>query len=188
MFETKTYKKLKDKPRNNNPKLILVHHSGGTDANPLADTSHHTAAIMEAHHLSLGWDGLGYHYVIHKNGDVWKGRPEHRNGAHEPDVNTTSIGICLAGNFDATLPTKNQEIALAALMKDICSRNNIPLTSIDPHRKFANKTCYGKKLTDDWARRLVEVPVTPQPPIAHPSKASILAQIDSLRALVEAKL
>jgi hypothetical protein len=69
-METKTYKKLKDWATNNKPEYLIVHHSGGTDAYPLADTSHHTAQIMESWHLSKGWDGLGYQYVIHKDGEV----------------------------------------------------------------------------------------------------------------------
>lgn len=157
MFETDTYKRLKSLPKNNHPEWVIVHHSGGTDANPLLDTSHHTAKMMEQWHLAKGWDGLGYTYVIHKNGDIWKGRPEHRNGAHTVTHNTKSIGICLAGNFDATLPTDAQTKSLTALLKDICQRYKIKPERIVPHRTFASKTCFGRKLTDDWARNLISL-------------------------------
>ena len=106
--ETSTYIKFKDKPKDNFPEMIVVHHSGGTNADPLADTSNHTAQIMEAYHLSLEWEGLGYQYVIHKDGEIWAGRPEQYHGAHTTGYNKKSIGICLAGNFDATLPTLAQ--------------------------------------------------------------------------------
>ena len=158
MNETYTYKNFKNRPQDNFPELIIVHHSGGTDKNPLEDTSNHTAKTMEDYHLSLGWEGLGYQYVIHKNGDIWLGRPETYHGAHTVDFNYRSIGICLAGNFDATLPTKEQESALKGLIEAIRGRYNIPLDKILPHRKFANKTCYGKRLPDDWARKLVDLP------------------------------
>lgn len=158
MNETYTYKNFKDKKQDNFPEYIIVHHSGGTDKNPLEDTSNHTAKTMEEYHLSLGWEGLGYQYVIHKNGDIWLGRPETYHGAHTVDFNYRSIGICLAGNFDATLPTKEQESALKGLIEGIRGHYAIPLDKILPHRKFANKTCYGKKLSDDWARKLVDVP------------------------------
>lgn len=170
-METQTYIKLKNKTTDNYPEYIIVHHSGGTDANPLEDTSHHTAQIMENHHLSLGWEGLGYQYVIHKNGEVWKGRPEHYHGSHTTSYNSKSIGICLAGNFDATLPTKEQETSLKTLMENIRSRYPIALEKIIPHRTFANKTCYGKKLSDDWARNLLS---NPQPP------SDINAKIDKV--------
>ena len=167
-METNTYKKLKDKPKNNFPEMILVHHSGGTNQNPLEDTSNHTAQIMENYHLSLGWVGLGYHYVIHKNGEVWKGRPEHYEGAHTKEYNRKSIGICLAGNFDLTLPTKEQENSLVGLLASIRSRYGaIPAY---PHRKFANKTCFGRLLPDDWAEKISE----------NPDKEKIKAQIIDL--------
>ncbi len=74
--ETATYKKYKASPVSNVPELFIIHHTGGTDANPLADTSHHTAKIVEDYHLSLGWGGIGYHFFIEKNGKLWAGRPE----------------------------------------------------------------------------------------------------------------
>lgn len=156
MKETKTYKNLISHAKTNNPVRIVVHHTGGTDKYPLADTSHHTAQIIEAWHLSKpGWIGIGYHYVIHKDGEVWKGRPEHVHGAHALGVNKTSIGICLAGNFDATLPTEAQETALRELLIDITERYDIGTDDINPHRTFASKSCFGSKLGDDWAMNLV---------------------------------
>lgn len=156
MNETNTFKKFKNSPQDNFPEYIIVHHSGGTDQNPLEDTSNHTAKIMEDYHLSKGWEGLGYQYVIHKNGDVWAGRPETYHGAHTVDYNKKSIGICLAGNFDATLPTLEQIKSLTNLMNTIKVKYNIPLEKIVPHRTFATKTCYGNKLKDDWARSLLQ--------------------------------
>lgn len=162
MNETQTYKNLIMAPKDNAPKVLIIHHSGGTNTNPLEDTSHHTAQIMESYHLSLGWEGLGYHYVIHKNGDVWKGRPEGYHGAHTTGMNTSSIGICLAGNFDATLPSKEQENALITLLLELTKKYSITPENIVPHRNYAKKTCYGNKLTDDWARNLIKVIPTPE--------------------------
>lgn len=158
MFETSTYKKLKDKPKDNNPEFLIIHHGGGSDADPLADTSHHTAKMMEEWHLAKGWEGLGYQFVIHKNGDVWRGRPEHYHGSHTTTHNKKSIGLCLSGNFDATLPTKAQEDSLRSLLVGLMSTYNISKDKIVPHRTFANKTCYGKKLSDTWARDLLGTP------------------------------
>lgn len=155
MKETDTYTRLKVKAQDNFPTWIIVHHTGGTDANPLADTSHHTAKDVEKWHLAKGWEGIGYTYYIEKNGDIWKGRPEHYHGGHTVSHNKKSIGICLAGNFDATLPTPQQVESLKLLMQDIMARHKIPKENIVPHRTFAVKTCYGNKLDNSWARNLV---------------------------------
>lgn len=181
MNETNTYKRLKNEPKNNFPEMIIVHHSGGTDLNPLEDTSNQTAQIIEEWHFSKGWDGLGYHYVIHKNGDVWLGRPEYRNGAHAVGYNTISIGICVIGNFDLTLPTKEQENAVAKLIQAV--RGRYPIITQDkiyPHRKFANKTCYGKKLADNWANLLIPIIISPP----NTDKIKIKQAIDILQSLL----
>lgn len=154
-FDTGTYRSLKNLKKNNVPKWILVHHTGGTDDDPLADTSHHTAKTIENWHLQKGWDGLGYHFVIEKTGKIYAGRPEHRNGAHAKGYNTKSIGICLSGNFDATVPTEEQKQSLRFLLANMSEKYNIKRDNIVPHRTFANKTCYGKKLGDTWARDLL---------------------------------
>lgn len=146
----------------NRPDCIIVHHTGGTDANPLADTSNHTfEGVNEWHRKqfnfksSLGYY-LGYHYFIDKAGKVTKARNHADVGAHTIGKNTTSIGICLAGNFDATMPTEAQIQALTKLMRSLCVSLAIPTTRIYPHRKFANKTCYGKNLKDTWAQDLLK--------------------------------
>lgn len=182
MKETNTYIKLKNKPQDNFPQYYVIHCTGGSKTNPLADTSNHTANGMEKGHLALGWEGLGYQYAIHKDGEIWKGRPEHYHGAHvsQQNINFKSIGICLVGNFDATLPTKEQEDSLKKLILDLQTRyGKLPIV---PHRYFLGtpptKSCYGKLLADDYARNLVEFqPETP--------KSIILKRLNELTQLVE---
>ncbi len=145
----------------NKPEYIIVHHSGGTDANPLADSSNFTFDQCNELHRK-NWDFkssygyyIGYHYYISKEGKVKQGRAHMDDGAHTIGKNQSSIGVCLAGNFDATLPTDEQTLALKRLLLRLMAELNIPASKIVPHRTFANKTCYGKRLGDDWARNLV---------------------------------
>ena len=177
--ETATYLKFKDKPQDNFPEFIFIHHTGGEGG---ADTSKQTAKIVEDYHLSLGWEGIGYQFFIDINGEVWRGRPEHYHGAHvkEKGMNNKSIGICLAGNFDITLPTEKQVASLKELLSYVMSKYNIPASKILPHRSYAlnpdgkpYKSCYGSKLGDTWAADLVkQVPVS--------NKESIKKQIIDL--------
>src|SRR3990167_4592008 len=183
MQDTQTYKKLKDKLKDNFPQFLVIHHSGGTKLDPLADTSHHTAVIMEKGHISFPnfFEGLGYQYVIHKDGEVWRGRPEHYHGAHvkEQGINKKSIGICLAGNFtvEGRKPSLAQEKALVGLLRDLMARYPaITPERIVPHRHFLGtppyKDCYGDQLPNDWARNLLTVPVPATP------KSVIIKRID----------
>ncbi len=143
------------------PLYLIVHHSGGSDSNPLADSSNFTFAQCEQLHKekfnfksALGfWSG--YQYYIEKSGKLYQARKDDEEGAHTIGKNSSSIGICLAGNFDATLPTQPQIDTLTKLLKEKMAQWNIPKENIVPHRSFANKTCYGMKLKDDWARKLI---------------------------------
>jgi hypothetical protein len=161
----------------NNIKYLVLHHSGGTDANPLADSSNYTFGQCDADHKArfdfistLGFY-VGYHYFIEKNGAVLQARADSEEGAHCIGYNTQSLGICMAGNFDATMPTEAQVASLKELLKRKMKEYNIPLENIVPHRKFAQKTCYGRNLADDWAQLLVvEKEEVVPPPVINDSK------------------
>ncbi len=161
----------------NIPEFIIVHHTGGTSADPHADTAHHTLEIVDAYHKSLGWGMIGYHWFIEKDGKTRKGRAENDEGAHTLGANTKSIGVCLAGNFDVTLPTKEQIQSLIVCLKDIRSRYKIPVANILPHRKFSVKTCYGSLLSDTWAQDLL---------LQQTLKERLLEKIEELREIANA--
>jgi hypothetical protein len=154
----------------NNPKYIIVHHAGGTDANPMQDSSGYTFEQCNQDHKArfdfkstLGYY-VGYHYFVDKYGMMTQARADNEEGAHCIGQNTSSLGICLAGNFDATLPTDSQVITLKKFLIEKSKQYNILPENVVPHRAFAQKTCYGKRLADNWARDLLvveEAPVVP---------------------------
>lgn len=147
----------------NHPFYLIVHHTGGTDANPLFDTSKRTFAEINEYHRQR-WDGTtqsslgfycGYHYYIENDGIVIQARADEDEGAHTIGLNSQSLGICLAGNFDFSLPTPAQVEALRKLLIEKMEQYTISPYNIVPQRTFAIKTCYGMRLADDWARKLV---------------------------------
>lgn len=170
----------------NKPEYIILHHTGGTDAKPLADSSNYTVAQCNADHKirfpsmksSLGYY-VGYHHFIDKKGTVTQCRADTDEGAHTVGYNSKSIGICLAGNFDATVPTKEQEQALKGLIASYMTKYSIPLNKVVPHRTFAKKTCYGNKLPDDWGQKLVSKKEVPIPQAAiEPTEESCIGYIE----------
>ena len=89
-------------------------------------------------HLSFGWNGIGYHKIICKNGKVENGRPEYWIGAHVYGFNQESLGVCLIGknNFNSK--------QLDALFNLLCEwKKKYRLAEILGHTNFPNtkKTC-----------------------------------------------
>lgn len=135
----------------NTPTKIIVHHSATSTPNPQFLDINEWHRLREFPKSSLGYF-VGYHYVIEKNGDLKQARQDVEEGAHTIGENTSSIGICLVGNFDEETPTPQQISALGQLLLVICDTYKIPMAQIFPHRHFANKSCYGKKLCNEWAQ------------------------------------
>lgn len=126
----------------NNPEAIILHHSA---------TDEGTFESIRNYHIEHnGWQDIGYHYLIEKDGSLHKGRDEKTPGAHckEERMNYKSIGICLVGNFDNYKPNEKQLTTLNNLIKDIFNRyGKLP---IYPHSKFATyKTCPGTQFPLD---------------------------------------
>lgn len=156
----------------NKPLYLIVHHTGGSNADPLNDSSNFTFKQCDAQHKvsfnfksTLGYY-VGYHYYIEKDGKLYQARADNEEGAHTIGYNLHSIGICLAGNFDATLPTEAQKKTLQKLLLDKSMQWGISIQNVLPHRKFATKTCFGRKLADDWAQDLMR-----QAPMKNPAAA-----------------
>jgi len=78
-------------------------------------------------HRQRGFDTVGYHYVIRRNGEVETGRPENAIGAHVKGHNARSVGVCLVGGIDAAGRPENnftpaQFASLKALLGQLQSR------------------------------------------------------------------
>ena len=50
-------------------------------------------------HRAKGWLGVGYHFVIRRDGQVEEGRPYDTVGAHVSGYNQNSIGVCMVGGL-----------------------------------------------------------------------------------------
>ena len=76
--------------------------------------------IRKWHVEDNGWDDVGYHFIIRRNGQLEKGRPEGYSGAHAPSHNSRSIGICLVGGMaDDGGPENNFTLEQFLTLKDL---------------------------------------------------------------------
>ena len=100
--------------------MIVIHHTG----NPTDDDL--SAEEIHASHLAQEWAGIGYHFVIRKDGTIERGRPEWAVGSHAYGENSHTIGIHVCGNFEIGEPTEIQLGKLAHLIGNLCADYDIP--------------------------------------------------------------
>lgn len=120
-------------------KTIVIHHSGNTDT---------VEKIRKLHVEINGWDDIGYHFMITKNGKILRGRYLNIEGAHVFGFNKDSIGVCLLGNFDREFINDKQKHSLTELLEKLTKKFNIDKNDIKFHRDFPNvaKSCPGKNI------------------------------------------
>ena len=142
---------------------IIIHHSG---------VYYGCASHEHKYHKSLGWDGLGYHFVINngvfKNGygkadgvvEVGYRWREQKTGSHcRPSADSSNywnkhtIGICLIGNFNETRPSERQWRSLVKLVRFLQKRYEIPTSQIKGHRDVKPTDCPGKYFSFEELRR-----------------------------------
>lgn len=96
-------------------------------------------------HRQRGFNDVGYHYVVYRDGSVHDGRSLDYIGAHCKGHNAYSIGVCYIGGMTADnrspkdTRTSAQKAALLALLKRL--KQQFPSATIRGHRDFANKAC-----------------------------------------------
>ena len=101
-----------------------------------------SAAQIDSWHRQRGYHlGIGYHYVIRRNGDIEPGRPEWMVGAHCLNHNKYSIGVCYEGGLDARgqpadTRTAEQKSAMRNLLEDLHKRH--PRAVIVGHRDLSH--------------------------------------------------
>lgn len=86
-----------------------------------------------------GWDDVGYHYVIRRNGVIECGRMESVEGAHVQGHNATSIGVAWVG---LEKPTSEQWASMVKLTRELMQRYLVPVHCVFGHRELgAQKAC-----------------------------------------------
>lgn len=113
---------------------IILHH---------ADAKGCSAEDIHRWHLNNGWAGAGYHFLVRKDGKIYRLRPEDKVGAHAYGANYNSIGICFEGNYmEEDMPEVQKEAGkeLVAYLKD-----KYGITTVQRHRDVCATSCPGDK-------------------------------------------
>lgn len=101
------------------------------------------AERIDQMHKRLGWSGIGYHYVIRRDGSVEPGRDLNSVGAHVAGFNSRSVGISLVGGVNDSGKAENnatlgQFAALEELVRQL--QESFPGAGVCGHRDLSPDT------------------------------------------------
>lgn len=117
---------------------VILHH---------AEASNATVEAVNDWHLERGWNGIGYHFYIRKDGGVYRGRPEWALGAHAVGANDWSVGVCCEGAYmTETMPQKQLD-SLKELLRGL--RERYGRVKLLRHRDVGQTDCPGDRFP--WA-------------------------------------
>ena len=112
---------------------IILHH---------ADASSCSAEDIHRWHLEKNWSGAGYHFLVRKDGSIYRLRPEDKVGAHAGGSNSDSVGICFEGKYNEETMPDTQIKAGQELVAYIKNKYNITL--VQKHKDVCATDCPGK--------------------------------------------
>ncbi len=89
------------RPNRSNTEYVVWHCSATPPSQDIG------SAQIDIMHKARGWDGIGYHLVIRRDGGVEVGEDLKRWGAHVKGINPVSVGVCLIGGVDEDFNSEN---------------------------------------------------------------------------------
>jgi len=114
---------------------IVVHHSADNG------TPESIAGYHVNHHK---WPGVGYHFLIDKTGQVFKGNEIDTVSYNVANQNTKTLGICCIGNYEVDTPSDATVAALKWLLSAV--KAVIGDKPVIGHKDVGNTLCPGKNL------------------------------------------
>lgn len=113
-------------------------------------------------HLARNFAGIGYNFVIYRDGTVHEGRPEAYVGAHCTNHNSNAIGICYIGGVEKNgktpkdTRTPEQKKAMVLLVDELLKKYNLTNKAVHCHYEYANKACPSFK-REDFLKELEDI-------------------------------
>lgn len=111
---------------------IILHHAAAKSC---------TAEQIHQWHLNNGWSGAGYHFLVRKDGNIYRLRPENKVGAHASGSNSDSLGVCFEGDFMTESMGETQRKAGAELVSYLKSKYGI--SKVQRHKDVCATDCPG---------------------------------------------
>ena len=146
-------------------KRAILHH---------AEASKCTAEDIHRWHLQNGWSGAGYHFLVRKDGSIYRLRPEYAVGSHAKGSNSDSIEICFEGSYMTETMPQAQINAGRELLGYL--KGKYGFSKVQAHRDVCSTNCPGTNFPFD---QIAGVAASAQTPTPAPKKEPIDGELKS---------
>ena len=164
---------------------LAIHHTGVENQTP--------EQIARSHITTNGWGGIGYHFLIDKQGFVYYVGDISTARANVANLNEQVLGICLIGNFISDqVPSQEQLDSAHKLCEFLISlpelTNVKSWDKVRGHKELPNQStpCPG----DNWSAWRIQIvegfPTPSEGFIFNSATADSASQVDSLQASLAA--
>lgn len=119
-------------------KRIILHHAAAKKC---------SAEDIHRWHLSNGWSGAGYHFLVRKDGTIYRLRPEDKVGAHAYGANYDSLGICFEGDYKEEIMQEEEIKAGRELVNFL--KNKYGINTVQVHKNVNATNCPGDNFPFD---------------------------------------
>lgn len=141
---------MSNRPLRNRTDFLVIHTSA---TRPSWDGG---AADIDTWHRGFGWDGIGYHFVIRRNGRIEVGEDLKKVGSHVQGFNSVAVGVCLVGGLNEAGKAENnytpeQWASLKTLVKTL--KATYPEARLVGHRDLSpDKDNDGVVKPSEWVK------------------------------------
>ena len=117
---------------------IILHHAAAKKC---------SAEDIHRWHLNNGWSGAGYHFLVRKDGTIYRLRPEDKVGAHAYGANYDSLGICFEGDYKEEIMQEEEIKAGRELVNFL--KNKYGINTVQVHKNVNATNCPGDNFPFD---------------------------------------
>lgn len=130
---------------------IILHHAAAKNC---------SAEDIHRWHLNKGWSGAGYHFLVRKDGKIYRLRPEDKVGAHAYGSNYNSIGVCFEGDYMVENMPEEETKAGQELVAYL--KNKYGISEVEVHKRVNATSCPGDNFPFNQIANATEI-ITPKP-------------------------
>lgn len=128
---------------------VVVHHFWRPSINDVVPAEEESELMrkVEDLHVSNGWSGFGYNFVVFQSGRVYEGRGWGREGAHTQGKNAESVGIAFAVDGDRhDLTPEAWDAARRLVAQGVAEGHLASDLEVTGHTDHASKSCPGARI------------------------------------------